>query len=190
MKRWFRRLLWWQNHQFILSRIVYDSILCSVSNFLDDLAWISSFGPFKMGVLVSVSQLKHRLTPAAQVLLRGGIKRFKITCCQLKSSFVRVVTVSDRASTLFTSWTHQCLGTEGKQPWFLFGCHEADDALLKAQENDGDSLTSPQEVSCWGVQPLPLPHGNITRENVSHSASLWMLACHWLHSLTATCGVL
>lgn len=172
MKRWFRKLLWWKNHRFILSRTVYDSVLCSVTNLLDDPGWISSFSAFKMEVVMSISQQKHRITPAAQVLLRGGIKRLKITGCQVKSFLGCVVAVLHKASTLHISRTQLCSGKEGKQPWFLFGCHMADDALLKAQENDGDNLTPPQKVSHWGVQPLPLPRGNKLRDCQSLSIAL------------------
>lgn len=51
-----------------------DHLRFSVPDVLDDIGWMSSFSPFKMGVVVSISQQKHRLTPAAQVLERGNGK--------------------------------------------------------------------------------------------------------------------
>jgi len=55
---------------------------------------------------------------------------------------------------LFASWTQLFLGKEGKQRRLLYGCHTANDALLKAQENDGDNLTLRRKVSHWGVSTI------------------------------------
>lgn len=64
---------------------------------MNDLVGISSFSPFKMGAVVSLSQGKHRLTPTAQIWLMGGVKLFKITCWWVKSLYVFVcVTVSQK----------------------------------------------------------------------------------------------